>query len=153
MSSAEALDDKMQAMAAKTHRMASSLCPCILMMPYFELKAAQYRGTLESISSLQAVMPPLTLLTYLNPCCRRKFSAFTDAHRLCTGSRFGLSHQILLAKGPEACSCLLRRSALGCLLSGRIEFCSNSRRKSKCSYDLQYQEADHGTKYLPMACV
>ena len=38
----------------------------------------QYRGTLESISSLQAVMPPLTLLRYLKPCCRRKFSAFPD---------------------------------------------------------------------------
>ena len=38
----------------------------------------QYLGTLESISSLQAVMPPLTLLRYLNPCCRRKFSAFKE---------------------------------------------------------------------------
>ena len=38
----------------------------------------QYLGTLESISSLHAVMPPLTLLRYLKPCCRRKFSAFNE---------------------------------------------------------------------------
>ena len=40
--------------------------------------AFQYRGTLRSISSDHAVMPPLTLLTYLKPCCRRKFSAFSE---------------------------------------------------------------------------
>ena len=38
----------------------------------------QYRGTLRSISSDHAVMPPLTLLTYLNPCWRRKSSAFSE---------------------------------------------------------------------------
>ncbi len=41
-------------------------------------RPAQYRGTFRSISSDQAVIPPLTLLTYLNPCWRRKFSAFIE---------------------------------------------------------------------------
>ena len=38
----------------------------------------QYFGTLESISSDQALMPPLTLLTYLKPCCFRKLTALSE---------------------------------------------------------------------------
>ena len=38
----------------------------------------QYFGTFGSISSDHAVIPPFTLLTYLNPCSRRKRSAFMD---------------------------------------------------------------------------
>ena len=38
----------------------------------------QYLATLWSISSDQALMPPLTLFKYLNPCSRRKCSARRD---------------------------------------------------------------------------
>src|SRR5262245_30027892 len=38
----------------------------------------QYFGTLWSISSAQAVMPPLTFLRYLKPCSRRNLSAFIE---------------------------------------------------------------------------
>lgn len=38
----------------------------------------QYFGTLWSISSAQAAMPPLTFFRYLNPCSRRNFSAFSE---------------------------------------------------------------------------
>src|SRR5687768_1197036 len=38
----------------------------------------QYFGTLWSISSDHALMPPLTLFTYLNPCSRRNLSAFME---------------------------------------------------------------------------
>jgi hypothetical protein len=40
--------------------------------------AFQYLGTLASISSDHALMPPLPLLTYLNPCCFKKLTAFKD---------------------------------------------------------------------------
>jgi 3-dehydroquinate synthetase len=42
--------------------------------------SAQYLGTLWSISSDQALMPPLTLLTYLNPCSRRKLQRPHGTH-------------------------------------------------------------------------
>ena len=38
----------------------------------------QYFGTEWSISSLQALMPPFTLFTYLKPCWRRNSSAFIE---------------------------------------------------------------------------
>jgi len=38
----------------------------------------QYLGTLWSISSDQALMPPLTLFKYLKPCSRRNCSARKD---------------------------------------------------------------------------
>jgi len=38
----------------------------------------QYLGTLESISSDQALMPPLTLLRYLKPCCLKKLTAWSE---------------------------------------------------------------------------
>ena len=40
--------------------------------------AAQYFGTLWSISSDQALMPPLTLFTYLKPCSFKKLSALSE---------------------------------------------------------------------------
>lgn len=41
-------------------------------------ESSQYFGTLWSISSDQALMPPLTLFKYLKPCCRRNSSAFIE---------------------------------------------------------------------------
>src|SRR5262245_42108705 len=39
---------------------------------------SQYFGTLGSISSAQASMPPLTFFRYLNPCSRKNRSAFIE---------------------------------------------------------------------------